>query len=194
MRRITIWSVLALIVALLGATVTLITARSWVGQWAASGAKYSIGEWVQVYVPETALTSLVYYESTSEVGSRFMRLYVRDVYGEAYPPTPPEVDNEFAIGGLQGRALFRLDLLEPGTYDMRCVNPNYASDEEIPASDRVVFLKTPNTKSEVLRVRKAILAAGGSGTILATLLLYILHGISIHRHRGADRDEFTTIK
>ncbi len=79
---ITIWSLLALLVVICGSAGTLGLGWLWVRQWVASGTKFPIGEWAQVYVPDGARQSLVYYESDYEVGQQFMRLYMRDAYGE----------------------------------------------------------------------------------------------------------------
>ena len=172
---------LALLFAITGTATTLVVARLWLLQWVGSGQKFPVSQRNTVTIPAHAIESLVYYESDHGVGRHTMRLDVRDVYGERYQPHRPEDDNEFAIAGRYGRALFRLNLEEGGEYEIRCDNPNYESDDDIPTTDRVVFLKTPNTRAEVLSVRRAITTTGGTITIIGTILLYLLHGVALHR-------------
>jgi hypothetical protein len=175
------------VVAVVGTAATLGVGRMWVLQWVASGEKFPVGQWASVSIPDEARQTLVYYESDHSVGRRFMRLYIRDQYGEAYPTRVPTDDNEFSVAGRQGRALFRLNLDEAGVYDFRCDNPNYASDAEVPVTDRVVFLKSPNTRAEVLAVRRVILVTGGTSTVVAVLVLYVLHGLRLGRRQERAR-------
>ena len=95
--------------------------------------------------------------------------------------TPTE-NNNFQIKGLNGRALFGLSVDEPGLYRLHCFNANVRSDEEVPADDRIVFLKTPSTRAQ--RVRRRIHLVGVAVTVGLAIGLYILHGVALHRRRS----------
>lgn len=181
-RLITVWSVLALLTAAMGTAGTLVMARAWVRSWVDSGIKLPVGSAAQVRVPADRLQSLVFYESDETVPGN-VRLDIRDRFGERYRVRVPADDQGFEVDGRHGRALFHLDLPEPGVYDVRCLNPNYASDDEVPVDDAIVFLKDPDSKDGMLAGRRVLVAVGASVTVAVTLLLYVLHGVTLLRRR-----------
>ncbi|MDY7108026.1 MAG: hypothetical protein SYC29_05260 [Planctomycetota bacterium] len=186
---ITRWSVLALIVVLLGGAVTLLLGQLWLEQWARTGQRAAIGRDQTVDLPAGEM--LVYYESNiavPEVGSA--KLAVRDPYGRRVRPTIPAEDNTFQmmLSDRCGRALWELNVVEPGEHTVRCFNVNFASDTDVPPGDRLVFGKQPGTVAQALVVRKTILIIGAGITLLLAAFLYIIHGVALQKRRAAEPD------
>lgn len=113
-----------------------------------------------------------------------MRLVIHDPDGGRIPVSTPTENNNFQIKGLNGRALFGLSVDEPGLYRLHCFNANVRSDKEVPADDCIVFLKTPSTRAQALRVRQRIHLVGVAVTVGLAMGLYILHGVALHRRRS----------
>jgi len=185
-RPITKWSVLALIVVVVGGAITLLLGQLWLGQWAKTGQRLAVGSEQSVELP--AGNVLVYYESSVAVPEiRTAKLSVLDPYGRRLRPIIPAEDHTFKLmfGGSSGRALWELEIVEPGVHTIRCFNNNFASDADVPAEDRVVFGKQPGSVAQAIAVRKTILITGAVITIALAVILYILHGLALRKRAAA---------
>ncbi len=129
---------------------------------------------------------MIYYESPVTVPTHNIRLTMRHPNGERLITYRPPDDNNFEINGWHGRALFEADLIEAGRYSVHAFNAKVASDVDVPADDRIVFAKQPNTKVEAIRVRRLIHLIGAVTTIGAGIILYLIHGLALHHRRGSD--------
>lgn len=184
-RPITKWSILALLAMVSGAAITLGVDQVFLKSWASSGRSFPIGEKATIDLPPGE--SLVWYESTFSVPGGDVTLYLFDADGERIKPTKPEGDLSYGLllGGQSGRALWQLNLPRAGRYEFTAFNHNFESDRLVPAEDRVVFLKTPNSLTEVTFMRKLIQITGATASITLVILLYILHGLELRKRRTA---------
>ena len=187
-----------MLAAVIGGGSTLLAGWMWVGKFVRSGDRYAVEEWVTITVPEEATQSLVYYESKHAVGSSFLGLFVRKAGDERQDTSHADEirirkdDHAFSFAGRHGRAFYRLELEEAGDYEFLCTNGNYSSDDEIPETDRVVFMKNPGTVVEVKATRRLIVTIGGSITVFMTLGLYAVHYVVLtgrRRDDEADRED-----
>lgn len=188
-RPITKWSVLALIVIVIGGATTLLLGQLWLEQWARTGQRAAIGLDQTVDLPAGEV--LVYYESAFAVPSvGSAKLSALDPYGRRVQPIIPAEDHTFQMmfSNRCGRALWELDVLEPGEYIVHCSNLNFASETGAPTGDCIVFGKQPGTVAQALSVRKTILIIGAGITLLLAAILYIIHGAALRRRsaRAAD--------
>lgn len=184
-RPITKWNVLALVSGLAGAAVTLTLAQLWLNAWMHSGKAFPIGQHAVIDLPEGR--SLVYYESPVSVPVGDVTLRLLDSDGERVPMAKPDKDISYSLmlTGWSGRALWRLTVPQAGRYSFTCSNHNFAYDEEIPADDRVVFLRRPDSLAEVQLVQIFIEVTGATITIMLVMFFYIMHGLALRRHRMA---------
>jgi hypothetical protein len=130
--------------------------------------------------------TLVYYESPHSVPEANCTLYMRNPYEErvmARIPSAPAVDLSYRVSltGWSGRALWAVDLDEPGTYEFRCTNANFPSDEAVPVEDRIVFFKHPESLAVARGRQKLFKIAGGVVTVALAIVLYVMHGLSLRR-------------
>jgi hypothetical protein len=184
---ITRWSVLALLVVVIGGAATLLMGQLWLERWAGTGQRAEVGLEQTVDLP--AGETLVYYESAHAVPAHgTATLSVLDPYGRRVRPIVPAKNHDFRMrfSDWSGRALWKLEILEPGAHTVRCFNVNFVSDDDIPAGDRIVFGKEPGTLGEAMAVRKVILIVGAVATLVLAAVLYIMHGVALQRRRAAD--------
>jgi hypothetical protein len=188
-RPITRWSVLALIVVVLGGAMTLLLGQLWLEQWARTGQRAAIGLDQTVDLPAGRI--LVYYESdiaVPEIGTAALSVF--DPYGRRVRPAVPAEDHTFQmmLSDRCGRALWDLDILEPGEHIVHCSNLNFASETGAPAGDRIVFGKQPGTVAQALVVRKTILIIGAGITLVLAAILYIIHGAALRKRNAAAQE------
>lgn len=140
----------------------------------------------QIDLPDRPI--LVYYESPHNVAVSRLILYVKGPYGERIRPRSPDSENSYhlRLTGWSGRSVWELDLAEPGTYEFRCSNADYASDAEVPEEDRVVFMKEPRTLAEARSKQRLIYIVGGIFTLIPCIIFYVLHGLALRADRRVD--------
>ncbi len=164
-----------------GSAATWWGGQAWLHRWADSGLKVPVSAWAEVDL--LAGQQLIYYESPVSVPTHNIRLTMRQPNGERLITYRPPDDNNFEIDGWHGRALFEADLIEAGRYSVHAFNANVAADDDVPADDRIVFAKQPNTKVEAVRVRRLIHLIGAVTTVGAGIILYLVHGFALHHRR-----------
>jgi hypothetical protein len=178
---ITKWNLLALVAVMAGSAVTWWGGQAWLHRWAGSGLKVPVSTSAEVDL--SAGEQLIYYESPVSVPTHNILLTMRHPDGERLITHPPLDDNNFEINGWHGRALFEVDLVDDGRYSVDSFNANVASDDEVPADDRIVFAKQPNTRAEAIRVRRLIHLIGAVATVGVAIVLYLIHGLALHHRR-----------
>lgn len=178
-RSITIYSLLALVVVIAGAALTLYSAHLSIQRWATSGKKFPLGEWWQVDLK--AGKSLVYYESPLEIPVNFITLNVLDANSRAMGVFLTGGTNDFLVDGTNGAAVFEIEIDAPGSFQIICNDAAASSIHSVPEADRIVFEKSPNSKVEALGRRRTIQMVGAGITLGLALLLYIIHGIAVGR-------------
>ena len=94
-----------------------------------------------------------------------------------------DLNYRLLLTGWSGRALWRVNIPAAGAYGMICNNHNFMSDADIPADDRVVFLKQPDSFKEVKTVRTIIQVTGATITMTAVILFYLLHSLTLQKRR-----------
>lgn len=178
-RPITKWSVLALVCAAAGAAVTLTIDQMWLSAWAKSGKHFPISQFGTVDLP--AGQTLVYYESPFSVPVGDATLFITNPEGERVRPImlADDMSYRMMLTGWSGRALWKLDITQPGPHRFRCSNHSVESDADIPAEDRVAFLKQPDSLTEVTNVRKFIQITGATATLTLVIAFYVLHGLAL---------------
>ena len=164
-----------------GAGTTLTIDQMWLGSWLRSGKHFPINQFATVELP--AGPTLVYYESPVSVPVSDATLFMTDPEGERVRPINliEDVSYRMLLSGWSGRALWKLDITVPGPYRFRCSNHNYQADSDVPADDRVAFLKNPQHVQEVTTVRKFIQITGATVTVTLVIALYILHGLALRK-------------
>jgi hypothetical protein len=180
-KAITKWNLLALLAVVAGGAVTLGLDQLWIRHWSMSGERFPIGHGLTIDLPARP-NLLIYYESAGAVPTANVVLVMTDPYGRRVRPrrATDDTDNfKVLLGGWSGRALWELDIVEPGVHTFSTFNNNYESDAEVPPGDRIVFLKTPSTLAEVGRIRKLIQITGASVTMLVAIALYVLHALTL---------------
>ncbi len=178
---ITKWNLLALVAVVTGSAATWWGGQAWLHRWAGSGLKVPVSAWAEVDL--AAGEQLIYYESAVSVPTHNILLTIRHSNGEHLITYPPLDDNNFEMNGWHGRALFVANLMEAGRYSVHAFNANVASDDDVPAGDRIVFAKQPNTKVEAIRVRRLIHLIGAVVTVGLAIILYLIHGLALHDRR-----------
>ncbi len=178
---------LALLVALGGAAITLGLDQLWLNNWFRSGQTFAIGQRATVQLP--AGSTLVYYESpvAAPVGDVMLRIFDADnerLRVENLDESQTgDLSYRLLLTGWSGRALWRVNIPAAGAYGMICNNHNFMSDADIPAADRVVFLKQPDSFKEVKTVRTIIQVTGATITMTAVILFYLLHSLTLQKRR-----------
>lgn len=174
---------LALLAAVIGAVATLGLDQLWLSNWSRSGVAFPIGQRASVQLP--AGPTLVYYESPVAAPVGDVTLRILDADGERLRVGEPDSDLNYQLlfTGWSGRALWRVDVPAAATYSMVCHNHNFMSDADIPAEDRVVFMKEPDSFAEVKTVRTIIQVTGATITMTAVIILYLLHSLTLQRRR-----------
>lgn len=182
-QHITKWNILALLAAIAGAATTLGLDQFWLYNWSRSGVAFPIGQRVSIQLP--AGLTRVYYESPVAVPTGDATLRVFDAESERLPVKQPIGDASYRLlfSGWSGRSLWEVDIPAAGTYQIACYNHNYMNDKDIPAEDRVVFLKEPNNFTEVKTVRTFIQVTGATITMTAVIVLYLLHSLALQRRK-----------
>jgi hypothetical protein len=180
-RPITKWSVLALVCVVVGASGTIIIDQVWLNAWVNSGKHFPVGQWSAVELPPGS--TLVYYESPESVPLSDATLFLTDPEGDRVRTAQitEDINYRVLLSGWSGRALWRLNISKPGVYRFRCSNHNFEDDSQIPAEDRLTFLKSPATLSEVTAVRKFIQITGATITMTVVVMLYLMHGLALKR-------------
>lgn len=175
MRNITLWSVLTLLTVVIGGGATLLVDRAQLRRWGESGVAIPLGQPYAVDLP--AGDMLVYYESSERVPTNNVLLAMRDAEGRIMRGRRPGEDNSYRLrgDGWSGRALWEYRDLEAGEYTVVVNNPHYASDEEIPERDRVVFAKQPNALADVLANRRRVHVIGIALTLTLAAAFYGAH-------------------
>ena len=182
---ITKWNILALLAAVVGAGSTLAIDQLWLLNWSRSGVAFPVGQRSQVQLPP-GLTR-VYYESPVAVPVGDATLRVLDSDDERLPVRNLDGEDNYRLlfSGWSGRALWEVNVPAAGTYGLIGHNYNFENDKDIPADDRVVFLKQPNSFSEVKTVRTIIQVTGATITMTAVIILYLLHSLTLQKRRKA---------
>jgi hypothetical protein len=182
-RLITKWNVLALVVLVVGTILTVGLSQLWIMHWSQSGVGFPIGVPGTIDVEGAPGAVLVYYESPHSVPAGHCSLYVRNPYEERLHTRIPMDDHSYRVSltGWTGRALWELDLDEPGTYEFLCTNANFKSDDDVPAEDRIVFFKEPQSLAVVRGRQKLLKIVGGTITVAIAIGLYIMHGLALRR-------------
>ncbi len=180
---ITKWNLLALLAAFAGGGATLGLDQIWLNNWVNSGNTFAIGQRVSTHLP--AGTTRVYYESAVAVPVGDASLRVIDADGERMPVRLLDGDENYRLlfSGWSGRALWEVNVPAAATYEIVCHNHNFMSDADIPAEDRVVFLKQPDSFKEVKTFRTIIQVTGATITMTAVIILYLLHSLTLQRRR-----------
>ncbi len=179
MRSMTVFSVLALLVLIGGGATTLLGGRAMLKEWAQSGEALAIGETWEIELPEGPV--LAYYQSPDVIPTNYITLRVLDRDGNHVPALEPDDPNAFAIGDVQGRALFAIQNSLAGVYSLTCTDVLATSDSELPPDDRLVVAKAPNSLAEAMSRTRMVYAVGAAGTLILVIVLYILHAITLAR-------------
>jgi len=175
MRNVTLWSVLTLVTVVAGGGATLLIDRAQLQRWGESGVAVPLGQPYAVQLP--AGDMLVYYESSEQVPTNDVLLAMRDADGHVMRAGLPAEDNSYRLSrdGWSGRALWEYRNLPAGEYTVVVNNPHYASDDEIPERDRVVFAKEPNALADVLALRRRTHVIGLAVTLALAAAFYGAH-------------------
>jgi len=183
-KAITKWNILALVCGVVGTAATLGLDHLWLKSWADSGQGFRVGRQWTANLPQGQ--TLVYYESKARAPIGDVTLYITDSDGERVRALPLEADINYRLWFNQwsGRALWQLDLPRADQYQFRCSNHNFAYDSDVPADDRVVFFRTPDSLAEVSFTRKIIQGTGAAITIGLIILFYFLHGLELGKRRA----------
>ena len=183
-RPITKWNLLALVVGLVGAVLTLAIDQIWVLQWIDSGIHFPVGVMVKASLP--AGETLVYYESPSTVPPGDVQLRLLNESGNVVSLDKPSGDISYGslFTGWSGRAHWVLNSPNAVTYDLVCYNHTYARDEDRPPEDRVTFFKTPNSLDQMTFVRRVVQVTGATTTMTIVIVCYILHGLTLQKRRA----------
>jgi hypothetical protein len=182
--HITKWNMLALVAAALGAALTLGLDQLWLHNWARSGVSLPIGQRTPVNLPSGP--TIVYYESPVAVPVADATLRVFDADDERIRVNALDgsLNYRLLLSGWSGRALWEVDAPAAGGYTLVCHNHNFLSDSEIPAEDRVVVLKQPNSFKDVALVRTIIQVTGATLTMTSVIILYLLHSLALKKRRA----------
>ena len=105
-------------------------------------------------------------------------------------PLYTERDYSFRIRftGLSGRAMWKLNIDQPGEYRFIATNEDVLNDEDIPAEDQIVFLKSPATPDDAILVQKIIRITGLVITAVLFLICYLIHYATISKMKTDDDD------
>lgn len=179
------WNVLALLVIVLGGGLVLALDQMWLSSWVSSGRSFPIAQRYNIDLP--AGESLVYYESREGVPRDSVTLYIWDPDSERIfvRPLVDDISYHAWLTGWSGRALWRLNLPAAGQYSIKCDNHNYPSNQDIPADDRIVFLKQPDSLEDFSGVRKTVQVLGGSIVFVVAVSLYVLHGRALAKRKAS---------
>jgi hypothetical protein len=185
-RPITIWSLLALAVMIVGMGVTLGLHLFWLRAWAETGVKFSVSH-RRAPVDLPAGSNLVWYESRQSVPTGDVVLNLYNSAGDRVPVGHPSGDVSYLLSfsDLSGRALWELHLAKAGRYEFEASNNTVTSDDQIPADDRIVFLKSPDSLEQANTVRKVLVVTSATITITLVIVLYIVHGVTLAKRRAA---------
>lgn len=179
MRSMTVFSVLALLVLIGGGAMTLLGGRAMLKEWAQSGVALTIGETWEIELPEGPV--LAYYQSPDVIPTGHITLHVTTIEGEPVPVRQPDDPNDFAVGGVQGRALFAIHTERKGVYLATCRDALGEPGTALPSSDRLMVAKAPNSLAEAMGRTRMVYVVGAAGTLILVIVLYIGHWITIAR-------------
>jgi hypothetical protein len=176
--------VLALLAVIIGGAATIALDQLWLSAWASSGKAFPVGRRALVELP--AGESLVYYESPVAAPRQDVTLRLFDENDDYVPLRSPGKDISYSLlfTGWTGRALWKVNVPKAGPYGVLCLNHNYEFDSDIPADDRVVFLKNPNSLDEVKFVRTVIQITGATIVGVLVIVFYLLHGVALAKRRA----------
>ncbi len=167
---------LALIVVVAGTALTLYYAQRPIERWARSGQRFALG--ISWEIDLEAGKSLVYYESPEEIPVNFITLTVIDADDRVMGVVLIGGTNDYVVDGMNGAALFEMEIDAPGSYLVICNDAAADSISSAPEADRIVLGKSPNTKAEALGRRRTIHLIGAGITLGLAIILYILHGLA----------------
>ncbi|MCL4211477.1 MAG: hypothetical protein HRU76_08550 [Phycisphaeraceae bacterium] len=189
-RPITIFSVLALLVLMVGGAGVLIFSNLRLDGWMRAGVKVPLG---QPYTVDLAAGDhVVFYESpldTLPPDGRHVHLFVLDANGErvrAHHRSVGQDDPEnygprtlFPTTRVYGRPLWDVRIPADGTYTVRVEND---FEEQDAAADRVVFDKPAPQSFRAFsesnrRLTLTLVLAIGA----VVVVLYIMHGVTLSR-------------
>jgi hypothetical protein len=186
---ITLWNVLALLSALIGAAATLMADQLSLRAWASGGIAVPIGAdadtgtntGTQIHLP-AGLTH-IYYESYEALPQGNLVIRILDETGKAVYPddVDEEVSYKLLVGGWSGRPMWTLDVPQTGWYSVTCYNHNYEQEDEVPATDRLAFAKKPDTLAQAKTFRRVIQITGATITVLLVVVFYVMHGIAMNK-------------
>lgn len=187
-KNISKWNILALIVVAFGGGLTLILDQLWIIQWSKTGMHFPVGERQTVALP--AGKSLVYYESPHSVPSSLATLQLYDLEGNRsrLPLLREDINYKIRLTGISGRALWEVDIPQPGEYRFIVSNENVLSDEDIPPEDQIVFLKSPNSLLTAKFIQNVIRFTGLGITAVLFIIFYLLHYLTINKRKSREQE------
>jgi hypothetical protein len=196
---ITKWNVMALAAVFIGAVATLGLAEAWLHAWLRNGQVFPIGTRAMAHLP--AGRSLVYYESrvavprdgdsgatlkAADADDEPISVHALRAYREDGAHSDDVLEYRHWLSGWSGRALWEIDAPAAGQYTLICHNHGVLSDDDLPADDRIAVLRSPQSFAQVRLVRTLILITGGTMTMTAVIILYLLHTITLQKRRQHD--------
>lgn len=193
-RSVTRWNLLALLVVVLGAALTLVIDRLWLERWASGGTRVPIATRTPVTLPPGR--TLVYYQSRVAVPTyASSRLHVihGNRHGISIERATEQNDFHLNWSGRSGRALWVIDAPAAAQCEMLCFNAGYRADDEVPPDDCIVFAKSPNTLNEAVRAQQIIRFGGGGLTMVLAFGLYVLHFVQMRRPGNPAATSFETV-
>jgi hypothetical protein len=99
--------------------------------------------------------------------------------------TAPEGDTDLAyrlwLSGWSGRALWQIEAPAAGRYTLLCHNHGVFSNVDLPADDRIALLRDPPSFVDVRRMRTIVVITGGTLTITAVIIFYLLHILALDK-------------
>jgi hypothetical protein len=189
-RPITIYSVSALLVLLIGGGITVVGSILHLDRWMESGDAVPVGRPGQVNLPSGEC--VVFFESTLALPSirDAIDLIVTDPAGEYVDANWIEIDPEedyaprtfLAFTSRQGRPLWRFNAPVEGLYTLRVTNMH---DDQDPEGDRIVVGKSPPSFKQAQQLNNTLKFGGLSVTGALFVLGYLMHLITLNRQARA---------
>ena len=188
-QPITIYSILALVLIVVGGGGVLLYSFIALDNWMASGEKFKVGVNGQIEFAEPG-EEVVFYESPKVLpGDPYMiTLLMSDpngdrVVSERYPFDDAEdyaPRTILARTNVLGRPLWKVNIPTAGTYTFRVDNNHEDQDPDL---DRIVFGKNPQS-FKAMQGRTTMLKLGLLGLVgIGAVGLYIMHGITLRKEK-----------
>lgn len=193
-RPITIFSILALIVLVVGGGLTVLVSFARIDNWMKSGERFAVGvesaiEFIepgeQVIFFETRLPEL-----PAHSGAINFHLIDGPRNDLRFEWIEPDAQESYAprrvlpTTKVSGRPLWRVTVTEPGLYTFRVDNYHLEQD---PENDRIVFGKNPQSFREVTKSANQIKFGGLAFTGVLFVTLYVLHAVVLSRRAKAGK-------